>query len=61
MRLPFGETCAERYPGEPSVNTRVALTRLGTRVLKDFAALAGMDHPPWTLRYTYGGCSTCRS
>jgi len=46
-RTPFGEAYAELYLGEPGA-ARVALTRLGTRVLEDIASLPGFDRVPWT-------------
>ena len=38
----------------PSDSARVALTRLGTRVLEDVAHAARARSPPWTSRYLQG-------
>jgi hypothetical protein len=54
IRTPFGEAYAELYLAEPADSSRVALTRLGTRVVEDLGGLAGLDHPPWSLRYLQG-------
>jgi hypothetical protein len=54
IRTEFGEAYAELYLAEPAEASRVALTRLGTRVLEDLGALPGLDHPPWTFRYLQG-------
>jgi Histidine kinase-, DNA gyrase B-, and HSP90-like ATPase len=50
----FGEAYAELYLSEPNEASRVALTRLGTRVLEDLGSLPGLDHGPWTFRYLQG-------
>ncbi|MCC7288717.1 MAG: ATP-binding protein [Burkholderiaceae bacterium] len=54
VRTPFGDAYAELYLAEPGDAARVALTRLGTRVLEDLAALPGLDYAPWTSRYLQG-------
>ena len=54
VRTPFGEAYAELYLGEPADDARVALTRLGTRVLEDIASLSELDRAPWTSRYLQG-------
>jgi hypothetical protein len=54
IKTMFGEAYAELYLAEPTDASRVALTRLGTRVLEDVATLPGLDHAPWTLRYLQG-------
>jgi hypothetical protein len=54
VRTSFGEAYAELYLAEPSDDARVALTRLGTRVLEDIGTLPGLERPPWTSRYLQG-------
>jgi hypothetical protein len=54
IRTPYGEAYAELYLAEPADNSRVALTRLGTRIVDDLAGLAGLDHAPWTSGYVQG-------
>lgn len=54
VRTPFGEAYAELYLCEPADAARVALTRLGTRVVEDLGALPGAEHAPWTSRYLQG-------
>jgi hypothetical protein len=54
IRTSYGEAYAELYLAEPADNSRVALTRLGTRIIEDLASLAGLDHAPWTSRYVQG-------
>lgn len=54
IRSPFGDAYAELYLTEPSESCRVALTRGGTRVIEDLAALPGLDHPPWNAHYLQG-------
>jgi hypothetical protein len=54
IRTSYGEAYAELYLAEPADNARVALTRLGTRIIEDVASLAGLDHAPWTSRYVQG-------
>jgi hypothetical protein len=39
LRTPYGDAYAELYLAEPAESSRVALTRAGTRVLEDLAAL----------------------
>jgi hypothetical protein len=57
VRTPFGEAYAEIHLAEPSEAARVALTRLGTRVIEDLKTLPGLDHEPWT---SSRGSSTLR-
>jgi hypothetical protein len=54
VRTPFGDAYAELYLAEPNEAARVALTRLGTRVLEDLRTLAGLNHEPWTSSYLQG-------
>jgi hypothetical protein len=54
IRTVFGEAYAELYLAEPSETARVALTRVGTRVIEDLASLPGLDHAPWVSRYVQG-------
>jgi hypothetical protein len=54
VRSPFGEAYAELYLTEPAEDSRVALTRGGTRVISDIGALPGLEHPPWSSRYLQG-------
>jgi hypothetical protein len=54
IRTPFGDAYAELYLAEPSDTSRVALSRLGTRVVENFAALADLERSPWTSRYVQG-------
>lgn len=54
VRTPFGEAYAELYLAEPSDNARVALTRLGTRVIEDLRTMPGLEHEPWTSGYLQG-------
>ncbi|MGH8208450.1 MAG: hypothetical protein ACREU6_02435, partial [Steroidobacteraceae bacterium] len=54
IKTAFGEAYAELYLAEPTDASRLALTRLGTRVLEDLGTLSGLDHPPWTSRYLQG-------
>jgi hypothetical protein len=48
VRTPFGDAYAEIYLAEPSDTARVALTRLGTRVIDDLRTLPGLEREPWT-------------
>ncbi len=50
----FGEAYAEIYLCEPSPEARVALTRLGTRVVVDIGQLPGLEHSPWTSCHVQG-------
>ena len=50
----FGDAYAELYLAEPSEGARVALTRVGTRVIEDMATLPGLEHAPWSSRYVQG-------
>jgi hypothetical protein len=54
VRTAFGEAYAELYLAEPADMSRVALTRGGTRVIEDMAAVPGLDHAPWNSRYLQG-------
>jgi hypothetical protein len=54
IKTAFGDAYAEVYLAEPTEVSRVALTRLGTRVIEDLGNLPGLDHPPWTSRYLQG-------
>jgi hypothetical protein len=54
VTTPFGESYAELYLAEPADGCRVALSRSGTRVVEDLAALPGLEHPPWISRYLQG-------
>jgi len=54
IKTVFGEAYAELYLAEPADASRVALTRLGTRVLEDLGTLPGLEHAPWTFRYLQG-------
>jgi hypothetical protein len=54
VHTPYGDGYAELYLTEPAENSRVALSRGGTRVIEDVASLPGLDHAPWTTRYVQG-------
>jgi histidine kinase/DNA gyrase B/HSP90-like ATPase len=54
IRTVFGDAYAELYLAEPSETARVALTRVGTRVIEDIASLPGLEHVPWVSRYVQG-------
>jgi hypothetical protein len=54
VRTPFGDAYAELYLTEPAEDSRVALSRAGTRVIEDLADIPGLDHAPWTSRYVQG-------
>jgi len=54
IRTPFGDAYAELYLAEPDETARVALTRVGTRVIEDLASLPGLEHAPWISRYVQG-------
>jgi hypothetical protein len=54
VHTPYGDAYAELYLSEPDENSRVALSRGGTRVVEDIASLPGLDHAPWTARYVQG-------
>ena len=54
ITTPFGESYAELYLAEPADACRVALSRAGTRVIEDLAALPGLEHLPWKSRYLQG-------
>src|ERR1700682_2950594 len=46
IRTLFGDAYAELYLTEPADTSKVALSRLGTRVVEDLGALPGLEHPP---------------
>src|SRR5712671_5062796 len=54
IRTAFGDAYAELYLAEPADSSRVALTRLGTRIIEDLATLQGLEHTPWSSRYLQG-------
>jgi hypothetical protein len=54
IRSPFGEAYAELYLTEPVEDSRIALTRDGTRVIADIGTLPGLERPPWSSRYLQG-------
>jgi hypothetical protein len=54
IRTPYGDAYAELYIAEPIETARVALTRVGTRVIEDISTLPGLDHIPWVSRYVQG-------
>src|SRR6202166_1164735 len=54
IRTVFGDAYAELYLAEPDEAARVALTRVGTRVIEDLATLPGLEHAPWVSRYVQG-------
>jgi hypothetical protein len=54
VQTPFGDVYAEIYLAEPSENARVAVTRLGTRVIEDLRTMPGLEHEPWTSGYLQG-------
>ena len=54
IRTAFGDAYAELYLAEPNETARVALTRVGTRVIEDISTLPGLDHTPWVSRYVQG-------
>jgi Histidine kinase-, DNA gyrase B-, and HSP90-like ATPase len=54
IRTSFGDAYAELYLAEPSDTARVALTRVGTRVIEDLSTLPGLEHTPWVSRYVQG-------
>jgi hypothetical protein len=54
IRTPFGDAYAEIYLAEPEDGARVALTRVGTRVIEDLATLPGLEHAPWHSRHLQG-------
>jgi hypothetical protein len=54
VRTPFGDAYAELYLAEPDDGARVALTRLGTRVIEDVRTLPGLERAPWTSGYVQG-------
>jgi hypothetical protein len=54
IRTVFGDAYAELYLAEPNETARVALTRVGTRVIEDLSSLPGLEHAPWISRYVQG-------
>jgi hypothetical protein len=54
IRTAFGDAYAELYLSEPDETARVALSRIGTRVIEDLSTLPGLDHTPWISRYVQG-------
>jgi hypothetical protein len=54
IRTPFGDAYAELYLAEPADSARVALTRVGTRVIEDLSTLPGLERAPWFSRYVQG-------
>ncbi len=54
VRSAFGEAYAELYLTEPVEDSRVAITRGGTRVVADMGTLPGLERPPWSSRYLQG-------
>src|SRR5271168_1119369 len=54
IRTTFGDAYAELYLAEPNESARVALTRVGTRVIEDISSLPGLEHTPWSSRYVQG-------
>ena len=54
IRTVFGDAYAELYLAEPNEAARVALTRVGTRVIEDLSTLPGLEHSPWVSRYVQG-------
>lgn len=54
IRTVFGDAYAELYLAEPNETARVALTRVGTRVIEDLSTLPGLEHAPWVSRYVQG-------
>jgi Histidine kinase-, DNA gyrase B-, and HSP90-like ATPase len=54
IRTTFGDAYAELYLAEPNETARVALTRVGTRVIEDLSTLPGLEHAPWVSRYVQG-------
>jgi hypothetical protein len=54
IRTAFGDAYAELYLAEPNEAARVALTRVGTRVIEDLSTLPALEHSPWVSRYVQG-------
>ncbi len=54
IRTVYGDAYAELYLAEPTDTARVALTRVGTRVIEDLSTLPGLEHAPWISRYVQG-------
>ncbi|HLF11343.1 MAG TPA: ATP-binding protein [Gammaproteobacteria bacterium] len=54
IRTSFGDAYAELYLAEPADGARVALTRMGTRVIEDLSTVPGLQRAPWTSRYLQG-------
>jgi hypothetical protein len=54
IRTTFGEGYAELYLADPQESRKVALMRLGTRVIEDLATLPGLERAPWDSHYLEG-------
>jgi Histidine kinase-, DNA gyrase B-, and HSP90-like ATPase len=54
IRTVFGDAYAELYLAEPNEAARVALTRMGTRVIEDLSTLPSLEHAPWASHYVQG-------
>jgi hypothetical protein len=54
IRTTFGEGYAELYLTDPQESRKIALMRLGTRVIEDLATLPGLEHAPWDSHYLEG-------
>ncbi len=54
IRTLFGDAYAELYLAEPNEASRIALTRVGTRVIEDLSTLPSLEHGPWNSRYVQG-------
>lgn len=54
IRTVYGDAYAELYLAEPDETARVALTRVGTRVIEDLSTLPGLEHSPWVSHYVQG-------
>ena len=61
IRTLFGDAYAELYLAEPDETARVALTRVGTRVIEDLSTLSRAWSIPRGSRATSRGSSTCPS
>lgn len=54
VRTAYGDAYAELYLAQPDDRRSVSLTRAGTRVVEDLAALPGFEQRPWSSRYLQG-------
>ena len=54
IRTTYGDAYAELYLAEPKDTARVALTRVGTRVIEDLSTLPGLEHAPWVFALSPG-------